>query len=87
MTFRREPEWLLNWLRAPDQMLKDGDPIAVALYEKYNKLAMPNLRLNRQEAEDLVKFLRDETLRLAGTGKVGARPEETGPSSKDATLR
>ncbi len=30
ITERREMNWLLNWLRAPDQMLKDKDPTAMA---------------------------------------------------------
>ena len=31
---RRELDWLLNWLRAPDQMLENKDPIATALYHQ-----------------------------------------------------
>jgi copper(I)-binding protein/cytochrome oxidase Cu insertion factor (SCO1/SenC/PrrC family) len=60
VTQRREMGWLLNWLRAPDQMLKNNDPIAVALYEQYNELPMPNMRLNQQEAEDLIAYMDDQ---------------------------
>jgi copper(I)-binding protein len=56
-------DWLANWLRAPDQMLEDKDPIAIALYEQYNKLAMPNLRLNSEEVVDVLDYLRKETER------------------------
>jgi copper(I)-binding protein/mono/diheme cytochrome c family protein len=66
VTRQRELGWLLNWLRAPDQMLASQDPIAMALYEKYNQLAMPNMRLNQQEAVDLIDYLDDETQRLTG---------------------
>lgn len=61
VTTRREMTWLLNWLRAPDQMLEQNDPIATALYEKYNRVAMPNMRLNQQEAEDLIDYMRNES--------------------------
>jgi len=66
VTRQRDRAWLLNWLRAPDQMLTEKDPTALALYERYNRLAMPNMRLNRQEAEELIVYLDQETQRLAG---------------------
>lgn len=72
VTDRREMNWLVNWLRAPDQMLANNDPIAVALYEKYNKLAMPNMRLNQQEAMDLLAYIDDESRRVSGRDRQGA---------------
>jgi protein SCO1/2 len=64
VTELREEEWLLNWLRAPDQMLAQKDALATALFVKYNKLAMPNQRLNRMEAEELLDYIAAETDRL-----------------------
>ena len=61
---RREKRWLFDWLKAPDRMLKKKDPIAMALYEQYNKLAMPNMRLNKEEAVVLLDYIKDETQRL-----------------------
>ena len=69
VTERREPNWLLNWLRAPDQMLEKKDPIAIALYNKYNKVAMPNMRLNKQEALDLIAYMDEESQRVLGKDK------------------
>ena len=60
VTENREINWLLNWLRAPDQMLANEDPIAMALYARYNNLAMPNMRLNQREAQDLIEYMQDE---------------------------
>jgi len=60
---RREMSWLLSWLQAPDRMLEAGDPIATRLYEEYGRIAMPNMRLNRQEAADLLDYLKAETVR------------------------
>ena len=76
VTNQRDPEWLLNWLRAPDQMLRDEDPIAMALLEKYNGLPMPNLRLNRKEVDDLLDYIATETERLERV----ARLEEPAPA-------
>lgn len=57
VTKRREMSWILNWLKAPDQMLNKKDPIAMGLFEKYNKLPMPNLRLNKEECLAIVDYL------------------------------
>jgi len=61
----------LDWLRAPDEMLQSEDPIAVALYERYDRLAMPNMSLNRQEALDLLAFIDEESARLAASSAPG----------------
>jgi copper(I)-binding protein/cytochrome oxidase Cu insertion factor (SCO1/SenC/PrrC family) len=66
VTEKREPQWLLDWLKAPDQMLKKKDPIAMALYKQYNDLAMPNTRLHKEEALALLDYIDDETRRIAG---------------------
>ena len=61
VTDRREMNWLLNWLRAPDQMLRKKDPIAMALAAQYNYLPMPNMRLNQQEATDIIVYIENES--------------------------
>jgi copper(I)-binding protein/cytochrome oxidase Cu insertion factor (SCO1/SenC/PrrC family) len=66
VTRKREPQWLLDWLKAPDQMLNKKDPIAMALYEQYNRLAMPNMRLHKEEALALLEYIEDETKRVQG---------------------
>jgi copper(I)-binding protein/mono/diheme cytochrome c family protein len=76
VTQQRETNWLLNWLRAPDQMLEKKDPIAMELYVRYNNLAMPNMRLNQQEAEDLIEYMDDES-RRAGAKLAHIHSDET----------
>jgi hypothetical protein len=38
-------------------VLAAKDPIAMGLYDKYKKIAMPNLRLNEAEVEAVLSFL------------------------------
>ena len=78
VTTRRETDWLLNWLRAPDQMIANGDVLATALLEKYNGLAMPNLRLKQMEAEELLDYIATETHRLSNRDTVGAGKDVVG---------
>ncbi|MEY8198944.1 MAG: copper chaperone PCu(A)C [Colwellia sp.] len=57
VTQRRKKQWLIKWLRSPDKMIANKDPIALALLKKYNNLPMPNLRLNEQEVIELITFM------------------------------
>ena len=42
VTGRRDRDWLVRYLKAPDRMLADKDPIAVSLNDKYKTVPMPN---------------------------------------------
>ncbi len=75
VTRNRDRQWLLDWLKAPDQMLKKKDPLALELYQKYNQLAMPNMRLNKGEAMALLDFIEGETKRLLGKSKPAFNAE------------
>jgi protein SCO1/2 len=57
VTTRRERQWLVRYLRAPDQMLAAQDPIAVALSARYKNVPMPNLRLSDGEIAAVLSFL------------------------------
>lgn len=60
VTGRRDRAWLARWLKEPDRMLAEKDPLAIALYAQYNNVAMPNLRLNGTDIAALLTWL-DET--------------------------
>ncbi len=57
VTGRRERAWLARWILTPDRMLASGDPIATELFNKYNKIPMPNLGLTDQQVEALIAYL------------------------------
>ena len=79
---KREKNLLVNWIMAPDQMLKDKDPIAMALYRQYKGLAMPNMRLTHQEVGQVLAYIEQETKRLAAV----ETPETAAPDSGDGQL-
>jgi protein SCO1/2 len=57
VTRRRDPRWLARYLREPDKVLAEGDPIATSLFEKYRRVAMPNLRLGDEDIAQLIAYL------------------------------
>ena len=42
VTEKYDKEWLYRWIRNGTQMIKDGDPQAVAIWEEYNRAVMTN---------------------------------------------
>jgi protein SCO1/2 len=70
ITQQRDRAWLTRWLKEPDRMLAEKDPLATALFLKYNKLAMPNLRLNDTEVGQVLTFLEEHGGSAAPAKKV-----------------
>ena len=58
---RRQSSWLARWLKEPDRMLAEKDPTAMAMFNQYNKLAMPNLRLDPKDISNLIEFINEES--------------------------
>jgi len=73
VTARRDRAWLTRYIMAPDKMLAEGDPIAVALFEKYQYARMPNLRLSSDEVAAVLSYLE---------ARSGARRQ---PAREDST--
>ena len=63
VTENRDRTWLTRWLKEPDKMLAEKDPLAMSLFNKY-KIPMPNMRLSQQDVEDVIAYLAAETERL-----------------------
>ena len=61
VTAKRDPQWLFRWLKEPDKVLAEGDPIATELYEAYNEIAMPNLRLEDEEVWAVMEHMEAES--------------------------
>jgi len=54
---RRSPEWVMNMILNPTEMLKQ-DPIAIALLKEYNNVLMLNQNLTNEEARSIAEYLR-----------------------------
>jgi protein SCO1 len=52
----RDREWLERFIREPNKMREDGDPIALALAERY-KVLMPNLGVGDRDLAALLDYL------------------------------
>ena len=63
VTKNRDRIWLTRWLKEPDKMLAEEDPVAMNLFNRY-KIPMPNMRLTERDIEDIIAYMAAETDRL-----------------------
>ncbi len=58
VTERREMEWLYEWIKNSQALIKSGDQQAVALYEEWNKVAMNAFpQLSNQDIDDILSYV------------------------------
>ncbi|WP_333780701.1 hypothetical protein [Tenacibaculum retecalamus] len=54
---RRSPEWVMNMIMNPEEMVKK-DPIAKELLVKFKGSPMANQNLSKEEARQILEFFR-----------------------------
>jgi len=57
ITAKRDRAWLTRWIKTPDKLLAEKDPIAMALFKQYKKVVMPNFRLSDADVEALIAYM------------------------------
>jgi protein SCO1/2 len=70
VTSRRDPAWLRRFLKEPEKVLAEGDPIAKSLFEKYKRVNMPNLNLGTDDVSTMVTYLAAQSDALAAKAKL-----------------
>jgi protein SCO1 len=75
VTMRRDRDWLERFLMAPDRMLAEGDPTAVALDADFPGIRMPSLGLGENDVADLIAYLAAADLRLLAEDPAGGGAE------------
>ena len=52
-----DKEWLYKWIKNGTQMIKDGDPQAVAIWEEYNRAVMTNYpQFSNQDIDNILAY-------------------------------
>ncbi|MFC1731069.1 cytochrome c3 family protein [candidate division KSB1 bacterium] len=60
ITERHDEEWLISFIKNSTQMIKEGDPKAVALFNEYNKIQMPSMpKLSNEEIIGIINYIKD----------------------------
>jgi protein SCO1 len=73
----RDRAWLTRFIQFPDRVLAARDPVAEALYAKYNRVNMPNLRLGPEDVEAIIGYL-DSQAKARAAPSSGLQPRPGG---------
>ena len=57
----RDRKWLTRMLQRPDLMLDEKDPIAMALFKKYNSVRMPNVYVGDADVKYILAYMEAQT--------------------------
>jgi len=58
VTSRREEKWLQRWISTPNEMIKEKDPVIMAMMKKFNGIIMPNLKISEDDAYKLIEYIK-----------------------------
>ena len=57
VTEKYDKEWLYNWIKNGNQMIKDGDPQAIAIWEEYNRSVMTNYpQFSNEDIDNILAY-------------------------------
>ncbi len=59
VTERRDEAWLIKFIQSSQTMVKNGDKVAVKLFEENNKIPMPDNNLTEQEIKELLAYIKN----------------------------
>jgi protein SCO1 len=86
VTRTRDHDWLARFIVAPAKMLAQGDPLAVALFDKYKPLQMPNLDLTATDVRLIIEYMdaRGAALPAAASPAAAVQPAADAAASVPA---
>lgn len=70
VTSKREKEWLYKFINSSQDMIASGDPDAVAMYNEYNNILMPDQGLSNEEIDQIFKFIDEESSKVAAQNPI-----------------
>lgn len=80
---RRDPEWIVSFIRSSQTMVMKGDKDAIMLFKEYNQVIMPEQKhLSDQNISDLLAYIKgagEQVGKETATAKPLAKPEESKP--------
>lgn len=72
---RRSIEWIINFVQSSQTVVKSGDKDAVALFEKFNKIPMPDHKdLSATDIKNIMQYVKASTVASAETTAPFRKP-------------
>lgn len=76
VTDRRPVSWLLDFIHSSQTVIQNGDPYANFLYEKYNRMIMPDFQfLSDEEIMTLLAYIKNASSAPTGVAGVNSNSQ------------
>lgn len=76
---RRSIEWIISFVNSSQSMIKSGDKDAVALFEKFNKVPMPDhADLTADQIKNIVEYIKAESKPVVEEPPINKPPVKEG---------
>lgn len=82
---RRDQDWLIQFIRASQKMVSAGNSLAVALFEEYNKIPMPDNNMSDDEILSILSYI-EQTSSGTPTAETPAEQQLPDTATQEATL-
>ncbi len=79
---KRPQDWIINFVKSSQGMIKSGDQDAIAIFNEYNKIAMPDQAFSDAEIKDIVLYIEQQS----SSGSLTTTTVETIESSTGTSL-
>lgn len=84
---RRSMDWIINFIHSSQTMVKAGDKDAVAIFEQFNKIPMPDHSdISEEKIKSIVEYIKSETT-LASTAVKIKKPGKLRPNYTPLTIQ
>src|SRR5690554_2870849 len=57
----RSEDWLIQWTRSSESLIQSGDPEAIAIFEEFNRVPMPDQNLTDAEIKEVIEYIREKS--------------------------
>lgn len=74
---RRTIDWIVNFVHSSQSVIKNGDTAAVALFNKFNRIPMPDHPdLSEGQIKNIVEYIKTEAKVAAPAAVAPAKPDQ-----------
>lgn len=82
---RRSQDWLERFVIASQSMINDGDAQAVALFEEFNRIPMPDSNLSEEQSRQVLGYIqsRSENQTITAVASADILPAPAKPASEE----
>lgn len=84
---RRSMDWIISFVRSSQTMIKSGDKEAITLFEKFNRIPMPDHSdLSDENIKNIVEYIKTENKGTNVAADPLAKPAKLKPDTKPLSL-